>query len=69
MSDRLSSLLQQVAALDTARVIDDPDERVRVALERALEATTPEHPGAPWDNLESDRDEEPQRGIWIPEND
>ena len=36
------------------------------ALDRALEATTPERPGCPWDYLVGDEEPE-EKGIWIPE--
>jgi len=33
---------------------DDPDERVREALQKALDATTPEKPGTPWEKQEKE---------------
>ena len=53
MSDALEKRLwvDQEPAANKAK---DPDDRVVEALEKALEATTPSHAGAPWDIQEKE---------------
>lgn len=47
---------------------DDPDQRQIDALQKALDHTTPEYAGTPWDAGDKDeRREEP--GIWLPAGD
>lgn len=53
MSDKLSDLLRTIEPLQPPKN-SDPEQRVIEALEKALAATTPEHPGTPWDRLESE---------------
>ena len=47
---------------------DDPDQRQIDALQKALDNTTPEYAGTPWDAGEEDERRE-ERGIWIPGGD
>lgn len=44
---------------------EDPEVRVEEALAKALEATTPEHPGTPWEKQEKEPSD--QRYYNIPE--
>ena len=60
MSDELEGLLWVEPKVKKA---ESPEERVEEALRKALEATTPERPGAPWE-IEEKRSEP---GFRIPE--
>lgn len=65
MSDKLSKLLQKVENI-TLNKIENPDQKIIKALEKALKTTTPTHAGCPWD----DEDKKEQiKGGWIPEGD
>ena len=61
MSDALSKQLW----VDTKpKTPDTPDHRVEQALQKALDATTPDRPGVPWDEDVSERRRDP--GYVIP---
>jgi len=64
MSDNLSHILQSVGDWTPSRK-EDPDQRIIDALDRALQATTPERPGCPWD--EQEKKQENSSGYWLPE--
>jgi hypothetical protein len=66
MSDSLERALW--VQRSQSKKAEDPDERVREALAKALEATTPEHPGAPWDK-EDEVSSDDRRGWHIPQGD
>jgi hypothetical protein len=67
MSDRLAALMH--AARDQMPATErSHEEKMVEALRRALEATTPERPGCPWDPLPEDAAPEEQE-VWIPEGD
>lgn len=67
MSDKLSDLMRQAADLAPAKS-EDPDQRLIDALGKALEATTPEYAGCPWDETtEGDREQARDTGVWLPE--
>ena len=65
MSDRLAALLRD-AAPNKPLKSEDPDQRVIDALAKALEFTTPERPGCPWDESEEEI-EQRSPGYWLPE--
>jgi len=62
VSDELEQILSEGFAPHPKKA-DSPEKRVEEALQRALDATTPEHAGAPWE-VERERDDGP--GIRIP---
>ena len=62
MSDSLSKALW----VDLPKPIVSPKDRVERALQKALDATTPERPGVPWDEK---LEEKTERGYWIPGSD
>lgn len=62
MSD---SLVEKLWIEHKPRKSDDPDERVRQALKKALDNTTPEHAGSPWDKEEEELNES-RRGWHLP---
>lgn len=64
MSDRLEKILSDGFAPHPKKE-DSPEKRVEEALQRALDATTPEHAGAPWE-IEKERNDRP--GIRIPDD-
>jgi hypothetical protein len=64
MSDRLSELMQSVTSQMPREEISHEDAMIN-ALDRALEATTPERPGCPWDTLAGDKEQE-EKGLWVP---
>ncbi len=67
MSDKLSEILQIPSTWAPSKT-EDPDQRVIDALQKALDATTPERAGCPWD--EDDKEEgRNESGIWIVESD
>lgn len=45
---------------------DTPEEKVEQALQKALDATTPDRAGAPWD-AEEGKDENESRGWFLKE--
>ena len=65
MSDSLSNKLSEIHS-SMPKPEKSSDELLVEALEKALESTTPERPGCPWDGRE--KDERRERGIWIPES-
>lgn len=65
MSDKLSEQLQSISHY-VPTVEPDPDQRLIDALSKALDSTTPERAGCPWDNRE-DEHERQRSGIWLPE--
>lgn len=58
-------MLRELAVHAEPEVPDDPDQRQIAALQKALNNTTPEYAGTPWDDEgdEDERREEP--GIWV----
>lgn len=67
MSDKLSEILSQVVPRKPVKS-EDPDQRVVESLEKALENTTPERAGAPWDDKREEESERTERtGLWFPE--
>jgi hypothetical protein len=64
MSDSISSKLWFKASSTKAAV--SPEDRVERALEKALDNTTAEYAGTPWDSKEPERKNE-RRGYYIPE--
>jgi hypothetical protein len=67
MSDRLSQQLQSVKDLAPRRE-EDPDKRLIEALGKALDSTTPDRAGCPWDKNEEEN-ERSTAGQWFPEGD
>jgi len=65
MSDALEKMLW-IEPSSKSKKAEDPDERVEEALRKALEATTPDHPGTPWDKQELEPSDD-RRGYRIPE--
>ena len=63
MSDRLAARLREIAGHSKPEKPDDPNARRIEAMQKALDATTPERAGCPWDN--DDREAEPEKGIWM----
>ena len=61
MSDALSDKLW----VDLKPARKAPEDRVEEALQRALDNTTPERPGVPWEG----REERVERGYYIPAGD
>ncbi len=67
-TDKLAALLHAAGAQSVPEKPDDPDARRIEAMQKALDNTTPERAGCPWDGEdESEQREEP--GIWIPAGD
>jgi hypothetical protein len=67
MSDKLSRQLQSVSDWVPKRE-EDPDKRIIEALGKALNATTPDRAGCPWDKNEEEN-ERSTTGCWFPEGD
>ena len=67
MSDQLSNLLQSVKTLNSTKK-EDPNQRLINSLKKALKATTPEHPGSPWE-IEEEENDKPKTGYWLREAD
>ncbi len=65
MSDELSNALWVEPKRNRSGY--KPEDRVETALQRALDNTTPERPGAPWD--EEDKIDERPRGWVLPQGD
>ncbi len=57
-------MLREVAVGSEPEKPDDPDQRRIDAMQKALDNTTPEYAGTPWDGGDEDEPRE-EPGIWI----
>ena len=65
MSDKLASALW----VDLKKSPSSLEDRVVEALKRALDNTTPERPGVPWEGEEENSGRSGRRGYYIPGSD